>query len=374
MNIPLFFDAVPESLVDQQLPFHCLRHSLVINTNGELNLEDIQIALVFIPSEIDGHQIADTEFIRTELYKLSKPKGLIRVADLGDLRAASTAEETAERLQEVLFYLYENNIKVLLVGKNHALDLAQFKAYTHTNKLVNVTTFDALFDIELEFEDSNRSHTYNILTYPEHIMELYAHFGYQNFMANADALNIFEKLNFFGKRIGELRNNIHLCEPEIRNSDMISFDLSVLRFSESPGSEFQSPFGLNSEEACQISWFAGMSNRNSSFGIYGYNYENDTHSQTAKIAATMLWHYIAAHYTESESAYFESPEYDKYIVTFEHAPYEMIFYKGRRSGKWWLRLDNSTGHDVTKVTPCNYEDYQMALQNEIPERYLRLQD
>ncbi|HSK12544.1 MAG TPA: hypothetical protein VK907_04965, partial [Phnomibacter sp.] len=44
--------------------------------------------------------------------------------------------------------------------------------------------------------------------------------------------------------------------------------------------------------ACQICWYAGLSNKLSSIGFYEYNPLEDSKGQTASVIATMIWYLV----------------------------------------------------------------------------------
>ncbi len=373
MKLELFLNPLPESYESSQFEEHAIFHSIKLN-NGvkkEVWLES-DLAIITVYSKGKEEDTEDYyEAFRKYFYSLTKPKGLLNIVDMGMLRPGKTLQDTLDRLSEVVAYLLENKITPLIIGDTHALDLGQYKAYQNINKLINVLMVDALLDIDRDQELSSEGHLYKILTDQEGVLEKFTLIGQQGFLVNTEAVNLFEKFNFKSIRVGELKQHMHFAEPEIRNSDIVSFDTSAIRYSDAPDNKLKSPFGLTGEEACQLAWYAGNSNRTSSMGIYGFEEAVTAQSQTPKIAAVMLWHFVQAFYNFKESLYFEGSEYQKYRVAFEKTPEEIIFYKGVQSGKWWMRLDSSEEQDVTKVIPCNHEDYLKAVQGEIPERYIQ---
>jgi hypothetical protein len=177
-------------------------------------------------------------------------------------------------------------------------------------------------------------------------------------------------------RLGQLRDNFKEIEPLIRDADLVSFDLSAIQSSVAPGAVDAQPFGLSGEEASQICWFAGANEKLSSFGVYGYDpYFDDTHNKTAKVAAVMIWYFIEGFYSRKDSLSFKSADYLKYTVSLDSKPNTMVFYKSKRSGKWWMEIPyNDLGRfDRVSTVPCSYADYQTAQKGEIPERWITAQ-
>ena len=81
------------------------------------------------------------------------------------------------------------------------------------------------------------------------------------------------KNNYEAVRLGKLKDNIELTEPIIRDADMMCFNLNAIRYSECPGVDSPTPSGFFTEEACQIARYAGICEKISSVGFYGYQSE-----------------------------------------------------------------------------------------------------
>ncbi len=56
---------------------------------------------------------------------------------------------------------------------------------------------------------------------------------------------------------------------------------------------------------------------------------------------------------------------------------EIIFYKSKKTDRWWMEIpcENERNHDTygrQLLVPCIYEDYQQAMENELPDLWWRL--
>jgi formiminoglutamase len=53
--------------------------------------------------------------------------------------------------------------------------------------------------------------------------------------------------------------------------------------------------------------------------------------------------------------------------------YELTFLKSQLSGRWWMEVPFKPDdrHERHALLPCSYEDYELALQQEVPDRWLR---
>jgi hypothetical protein len=219
-------------------------------------------------------------------------------------------------------------------------------------------------------------HTREIVLHQPNFLFSYTHLAYQSFLVDPTLINVMEKLYFDHVRLGQLRDNFKDSEPLIRDADLLSFDLSAIQSADAPGAVDAQPFGLSGEEACQICWFAGMNEKLSSIGIYGYDpYFDDANNKTAKIAAVMIWYFIEGFYSRKDSLSFKSADYIKYTVSLDAKPNTLVFYKSKRSGKWWMEIPHNPTHRFDRVStvPCSYSDYQLAQKGEIPERWVTAQ-
>lgn len=162
-------------------------------------------------------------------------------------------------------------------------------------------------------------------------------------------------------------------EPVIRNSDLLTFDMSAVRSSDAAATSKPSPNGLYAEEACQLMFFAGMSEKLTSLGIYEYDATVDYGNQTAQLIAQMIWYFMEGYYKRKN----EMPQYNrngflKYMVALSNTDHEVIFLKSTRSDRWWMEIpitDNNTKFQRHHIVPCSYKDYQQACNNEMPERW-----
>ena len=96
----------------------------------------------------------------------------------------------------------------------------------------------------------------------------------------------------YSTRIGRLRQNLFKAEPILRDTDILSIDMNVVRQADAPAATHPSPNGFKGEEVCQLLQYAGTSDRISIIGLFGMENKYDQRGQTAALAAQMLWHFI----------------------------------------------------------------------------------
>jgi hypothetical protein len=89
----------------------------------------------------------------------------------------------------------------------------------------------------------------------------------------------------------------------------------------------------------------------------------------------MIWYFIEGFYSRKDSLSFKSAAYMKYTVSMDSKPNTLVFYKSKRSGKWWMEIpyNDASRFERVSIVPCSYADYQQAQQGEIPERWVTAQ-
>ena len=155
-------------------------------------------------------------------------------------------------------------------------------------------------------------------------------------------------------------------ERVLRNTSLLIFDINAIKYSDAPANK-KSPNGFSGEEACTLARYAGMSSRISTFGVYGYEPQNDVNELTAMQIAQMLWYFIdGVNRAKQEAAIEDRGYFNEYHCAFTEV--DTVFLQSKKTGRWWMQLPNK------KFIACSYKDYLLASSNEIPERWLRAQE
>jgi hypothetical protein len=179
-------------------------------------------------------------------------------------------------------------------------------------------------------------------------------------------LETLDKLRFDCYRVGTVKESMDEMEPVIRNSELVSFDMSAIAHAYAPANVV-SPNGFNGEEACMLMRYAGMSPTVSSIGIYGYNAQHDRDDLTAKQIAQMIWYILDGRSRgRREAELNERDSFNEYHMAF--AEVQTVFLQSKKTGRWWMQLPDKS------FIACSYKDYLLASSNEIPERWLRAQE
>ncbi|HSH50552.1 MAG TPA: hypothetical protein VK982_02405, partial [Bacteroidales bacterium] len=123
----------------------------------------------------------------------------------------------------------------------------------------------------------------------------------------------------------------------------------------------------------QLSRYAGLGNRLSAFGIFDYSLLNDINNQTAQLIAQIIWYFISGYGSRIvEYPVNNDKEFKKIIVNLDNFKSELVFYKSKKTQRWWIEVPSFKNKKVKNVIiSCTPQDYQMASQGEVPENWLK---
>jgi formiminoglutamase len=372
---------LPEYKSDNDVATHRMGDFIHANTQatGFPDLHKLDIALLGIREDRLAYRndgcSQGPDVIRKHLYALFQGDTNIRIADLGDILPGHEVNDTYFALSSVLTELLHRSITPVIIGGSQDLTYAQYRAYENLGQIINIVAVDPEFDLGNDEESiDSRSYLSHIILHQPNYLFNYTNIGYQTYFVDSAAINLMRNMYFDIYRLGSIRSNLEEAEPLVRNADMLTFDISSVRFSDAPGNNNAGPNGFYGEEACQLARYAGLSDKLSSIGFYEYNPSLDTRDQTAFLIAQMIWYFIDGFCNRKNDFPFMSKEdYLKYIVSVNNSEHDITFYKSKKSDRWWMNVPctptQSQLYERHYLVPCSYSDYQEALKNEIPERW-----
>lgn len=342
-----------------KLKNHQFGKRIILHTGTSLDLSECDIALIGIGEN-------NSNAIREILYKTSFPFKKLNVVDLGNAR-----KEESTFLIPILKELKDSNILPIVLSHSNEYCLSQYHAYQHKKLMINAV----LLDEKIEYNNP-RSKTQTFLnkmidSRSSHLFNL-SMLGHQAHFTSPDASRVFEKNNFESISLGKIRNQIKDSEPIIRDADMMAININAIRNSECPGVVSPTPSGLFTEEACQIARYAGMSEKLTSIGFYGYHAELDQNQQSAHVVSQLLWYFIDGFYSRKNDYPKSMDGLVEYIVDTKKTDYSLTFWKSEKTGRWWMQVPIKAKKKLLRhqLIPCSYQDYQMACREELPVRLI----
>lgn len=335
------------------------------------DLSNYQVALLGVPEDRNsinrGASLAPDK-IRTQLYQLYKINGSLNIVDLGNLKQGTTFSDTYAALKEVMQHLISNNIVTILIGGTQELTIPVFQVLETQLTNINLTTIDRTIDIVQDSVNSTAESYLAELLFKKRKLFKYCNIGHQLHLTDINNTDLISKLYHEAFRLGEIRSNITQIEPVLRDSDIVSFDISAVRQSDAPAFFNPSPSGFYSEEACQLAKYSGLSDRAKIFGIFELNPKYDILNQTTSLAAQIIWYFLdglscrTAEFPESENKNFKT-----FIVGHSDLDYEIIFYKSLITERWWMEIPNPKNEGDPMLVSCSYSDYKASSEQEVPD-------
>ncbi len=353
--------------------------SVHTEAKGFPDMEGIQLAIVGVEEDRravnnEGCGLAP-DYVRSHLYKLFKGNYPVKIADLGNISKGHSVEDTYFALTSVLAELLRLNIVPIILGGGNDLTYPTYLAYEKLEQTINMVSVDPAFDLgTIESDLDSQSYLGRIILHQPNFLFNFSNLGYQSYFVEQTSVELMEKLNFDLHRLGQARARLEDMEPVIRNADVLSFDISAIRTSDAPGCGNSSPNGFYGEEACQIARYAGISDKLSSIGFYELNPAFDTNKQTAHLVAQMVWYFIDGFYNRKKDFPFaEKGDYTKFRVFVKDHKHEIVFFKSTRSDRWWMEVpyppNKRLKFERHHLVPCTYSDYELACQEEMPDRW-----
>jgi formiminoglutamase len=333
------------------------------------------VAIFYVPefrnSTIKEGQ-GSTDFFRSEFYKLFPGDNWdFSIYDLGTILPGETFNDTYFAVSQVIAELVKNDVVPYIIGGGHDLTMACYKGFESLEQMINICTVDYKLDIgEPSSDVSSTGFVSHLLMQRPCYLFNYSSIGIQRpFVANQE-LDLFNKLFFDVCRLGELNTDHKVVEPFLRNSDLLTIDFNSIKNSETDAVIYSNPNGLYAEQVCQISKYAGLSDKMSCVGVFDVN---PTQSSTANsLLAQLIWYFIdGVSERVGDFPIGSRKNYTKFHVHLEDFEDDLVFYKSDKSNRWWLEVkyqsEERSKYDRHCLVPCSQVDYDNALKNVLPD-------
>lgn len=375
MNLNDYFDPVsiekPETnFVKPKAQFG---HNIYIHTPDIPipNIDEYRIAVLGVPEERNSFNKGCSkapDLVRQSLYKLHKFNKNLNIIDLGNLKQGGKAEDTYFGLRETLSFLYTNNVTPIIIGGSQDISYGVILAYENLNKMLSYVTVDARLDLNLSKGNiHSEGYLKEIFKNKTRFLFNYTNIGHQSCFTDKNDLELLKNLYYESFRLGEVRSNLKMTEPVIRDADFVSIDFNAIKQADAPGNYQPSPNGFFGEEICQLSKYCGMSDQLTTFLLSEINPEFDLHGQTTHLAAQTIWYFISGFLQKKYEKPDGSENFTKFVVNLDATSHNLVFYKSEHTNRWWLEIPSVRKKPY--LIACAYEDYLAAGNQEIPDRW-----
>ncbi len=373
MDLNNYFE--PVSLEKPDKPFRVsdalFGRNITINTPsspvGEIS--NYQLAILGVAEDRNSHNQGSAlapDRIRMKLYELFRVNEKLRIIDLGNIKATASAEDTIFGIRDVMIHLLNNQVTAIVLGGTQDVTRGIFMAYEQRASTTNAVIVDSRLDMD---EGTPNSSSWALPVINSTKLFRYSSLGHQQYLVDPAHIALLEERGFDMVRLGSLRTNLLLAEPFLRDAHLVSFDIGAIKQPDAPGTLYSSPNGLMSEEACQLSRFAGLSDQVTCFGIFEINPAYDIHDQTSRLAAQAIWYFTEGFsQRKKERPAQDNPDFKVFMVNHRDMEHALTFYKSLVTGRWWMEIPEiKSGKQI--LVACSQEEYQQACNHDIPEMW-----
>ena len=346
------------------------KHITFFNEKTDLSKLKYDVALLGVPDTDETSNFESANQIRQQFCALAPLSNSLNILDLGNIKPGHTFNDACIAIREIVSTASELGIIVILIGGSSRFNVGSFLAFEQKKAPMNMLSVDSVInrekiplllgkDLKL-YESNDSSPIYNFIN-----------IGYQSYFVEKEFIDFINESFYEAYRLGFVRANLQEIEPGLRDANLISFSLNAIRHSDAPGSSFSSPNGLSGEEACQLAFYAGHSNRVKSFGLFDLACQNDLHFTTAKLAAQIMWYFLEGH----SSSIYEEPDitpenFIKFLIHLDQTNQNIAFFKSNLTNRWWMEISFPDKHHNILLS-CSESDYEQACHQDIPERWWR---
>ena len=336
----------------------------------------IRIAIIGVLENRNSDQknlIVNLSPIRRELYQLYTGNWQTNIVDLGDILNGENVADTYFAINSITSSLLKKGITTIVLGGSQDLTYPIYRAFDNLDQMVNLVCIDNKFDMgDAEYELTSHSYLSKIIIDEPNNLNNFSNIGYQTYYNSQEEINLLEKLYFDAYRLGAITSNIEIAEPILRNANIVSLDMTVVKaFYINDGSHFE-PNGFDGKEICTLARYAGISDKIDVIGLFNHN----NSEQQDVLQAQIIWYFIEGYSLrniEYPSSAHES--FLKYIVPVDDQ--ELIFFKSIKTQRWWIEIPifsfNNNKKLKQSLLPCSYQDYLSACEQQIPDRWWKAQ-
>ena len=332
------------------------RHISFHSTENCPSLLGVKIAIIGLDSRADE--------VRRAFYTLTNPSGL-SIIDMGNIR-----ELNITNLVEIGAILFaEGIIPIYISSCPHDIFL-QYKSYQTLNQLLNMAVVSSriAYSVERVRQLYPANYLNKIMDDTEGQLFHLSILGFQSHFANPLVIKDFGLKFYDYMRLGLVKTNIEETEPFLRDADFLAIDMSAARQSDAPTAKNASPNGLGADELCRLARYAGISDKMTSLGIFGF--EIDSTTQTHQLIAQTIWYFIDGVLNRKNDIITQVGNFTEYWV-YAH-DLSLSFWKSNKSERWWLQvpLPSDDRRQRHRLISCSYNDYLLATEGELSPRLL----
>lgn len=341
--------------------------------DNRLDLHDFQLAILHVPEyrwQSGAEVKADIQPVFEQLAGLY-PNGFEpKILNLGQFKIGETLVDTESALTEIIVELMLHKVVPVVLGGGREIAYCAYRAFAKAEEIVNISAVDCVLNIGTE-EDTG--YIGRVIKEQPNFLFNFSSLGYQTYLVDPKDLQLADELYFDAFRLGELRGDVYSTEPIIRSSEVLSFSLESIKHSDFRASMNPQPNGFYAEEACQMMRYAGLGEKLKVLLITDFKAENADHADRL-LMAEMVWCFLDGfHARKTEIPTGKNNSFLKYRVSLKDDEFHLVFYKSLKTDRWWMEVpvppQYANKYRKHHLIPCAYEDYRLASQDDLPNRW-----
>ena len=303
--------------------------------------------------------------IRKALYNLFNGNWNNNIIDLGDIPIGEKEKDSHKALHDIAKEMYQRNILLIAFGGSQENILGLCNVFHEFEVYYNLTSIDYKFDFggdgSLISPDSYMS---KLIANRPNYMTNFCNLGYQSYMVAQDEIDLMDRLYFESIRLGTLTSDMKVVEPLMRDSDIVSMDMTAVKSNELQGGMTQVN-GFTAQQFCALARYVGISDRVRFVGLCNI----PESSASSNLTAQAVWYIIEGmHYRVNEYPFSTKQNSVRYVVSCDDQ--ELIFYQSSLSKRWWLEVQPEDDSNLEAVLiSCSEEDFYTAEKGTVPERW-----
>ena len=319
---------------------------------------------------IVGLDAAVAKKTRHYLYRTAWDFGDLRVRDLGDVR-----KPNVDFVIPLLRELHGAGIIPLLLGGAPAHFRSQYLAFAELRRQVSLLQLDSRIELSPTPPAAGDERLLDAALYrPQRRQFHLTHVGSQQHLIDPAIPRAFSLADYEHVSLGTAKGDLTRLEPVLRDADLVGIDIRALHHQDAPARREIQPSGFNLQEACQLAYYAGHSDKLSSFGLYGLNTSSPEAEQelTAAGYAQLAWYFLQGIHQRAGDFPARSDNMTEYIVDIEGL-HQLTFWRSNTTTRWWVQIPDGSykGEERHRLVPCSYEDFLEASQEQtLPDRLL----
>ena len=303
--------------------------------------------------------------IRKAFYSLYVGNWNNNIIDLGDIPIGDKEKDSQKALHDIAKEMYQRNILLIAFGGSQENTLGLCSVFNELEVYYNLTSIDYKFDFGGDGSlISPESYMSKLIANRPNYMTNFCNLGYQSYMVAQDEIDLMERLYFESIRLGTLTSDLKVVEPLMRDSDIVSMDMTAVKSNELQGGLTQVN-GFTAQQFCALGRYVGISDRVRFVGLFNI----PESSASSNLTAQAVWYLIEGmHYRVNEYPFSTKQNSVRYVVSCDNQ--ELIFYQSSLSKRWWLEVQSEHDSNLeTVLISCSEEDFYTAEKGTVPERW-----